>query len=120
VPAGSETAKLKVKVRMDLHGLVSVDGVQSIEEEEVVVEEGSEQPASASVSAGGAEGAATDAAAAPAADGTGGAGCSAEERTAGALLSMRLTHMSFVVGCVGCLQRTGSPGLVECVPCQPL
>lgn len=35
VPAGQETAKLKVKVRMNLHGLVSVESVQSLEEENV-------------------------------------------------------------------------------------
>mmetsp|Transcript_5796 Transcript_5796/g.10058 ORF Transcript_5796/g.10058 Transcript_5796/m.10058 type:complete len:782 (+) Transcript_5796:126-2471(+) len=34
VPAGHDTAKLKVKVRMNLHGLVSVESVQAIEDEE--------------------------------------------------------------------------------------
>jgi len=34
-PASGEKAKLKVKVRMNLHGLVSVESVQAIEEEEV-------------------------------------------------------------------------------------
>lgn len=34
VPAGATEAKLKVKVRLNLHGLVSVESVQSIEEEE--------------------------------------------------------------------------------------
>lgn len=32
VPAGAETAKLKVKISLNLHGLVSVEQVQAIEE----------------------------------------------------------------------------------------
>ncbi len=35
VPAGVENAKLKLRVKMNLHGLVNVESVQSIEEEEV-------------------------------------------------------------------------------------
>lgn len=32
VPPGSETAKLKVKISLNLHGLVAVESVQAIEE----------------------------------------------------------------------------------------
>lgn len=35
IPAGMEKAKLKVKVRMNLHGLVSAESAQAVEEEEV-------------------------------------------------------------------------------------
>eukprot|EP00216_Chloropicon_sp_CCMP2111_P006945 CAMPEP_0198235372 /NCGR_PEP_ID=MMETSP1446-20131203/1275_1 /TAXON_ID=1461542 ORGANISM="Unidentified sp, Strain CCMP2111" /NCGR_SAMPLE_ID=MMETSP1446 /ASSEMBLY_ACC=CAM_ASM_001112 /LENGTH=834 /DNA_ID=CAMNT_0043916513 /DNA_START=82 /DNA_END=2589 /DNA_ORIENTATION=- len=38
VPKGEEKAKLKVQVRLNLHGIVEVDSVQSIEEEEYEVE----------------------------------------------------------------------------------
>ena len=37
VPQGAEKAKIKVKVRINIHGLLEVDTVQSIEEEEVEV-----------------------------------------------------------------------------------
>lgn len=39
VPAGSEGVKLKAKLALNLHGLVSVQAVHSFEEE-VVAEEG--------------------------------------------------------------------------------
>ncbi len=34
VPPGQETAKLKVKISMNLHGIVTVETVQSVVEEE--------------------------------------------------------------------------------------
>ncbi|CAD7694806.1 unnamed protein product [Ostreobium quekettii] len=37
VPKGAEKAKLKVKVRLSMHGVVDVESVQAIEEEEVEV-----------------------------------------------------------------------------------
>ncbi len=40
VPAGQEKAKLKVRVRLNLHGLVGLEGVQAVEEQEVGVEVG--------------------------------------------------------------------------------
>jgi hypothetical protein len=40
VPAGQEKAKLKVRVRLNLHGLVGLEGVQAVEEQEVGVQVG--------------------------------------------------------------------------------
>lgn len=37
VPKGAEKAKIKVKVKINLHGILEIDSVQSIEEEEIEV-----------------------------------------------------------------------------------
>lgn len=69
VPAGQEKAKLKVRVRLNLHGLVGLEGVQAVEE----VTEEVEVPQPAAKAAGDAE--MKDAAAAEAAgDAAAGAG----------------------------------------------
>ncbi len=44
VPAGAETAKLKVKISLNLHGLVAVEQVQAIEELEEEVRRWGEAP----------------------------------------------------------------------------
>mmetsp|Transcript_37740 Transcript_37740/g.84112 ORF Transcript_37740/g.84112 Transcript_37740/m.84112 type:complete len:814 (+) Transcript_37740:104-2545(+) len=60
VPPGSDKAKLKVKVRMNLHGLVSVESVESVQEVEeapkdVKMEDAAAAPAAAAQEANGAQ-----------------------------------------------------------------
>ena len=40
VPPGAEKAKIKIKVRMNLHGLISIEGVDNFVEAEEEVREG--------------------------------------------------------------------------------
>lgn len=73
VPAGAEKAKLKVKVQLNLNGLISVEGVTMVEEQEVAAEAAADAAAQKDVSMADAGGEA-----APAADGDAAAAAAAD------------------------------------------